>query len=237
MSESAQPTTAHRGESARSATDGAIVCIVAKAPRPGAVKTRLAAALGDAPAVTLARAFLLDTLAMVRALPWARCVLAIDEPSQFSSHEHADEIWLQGDGDLGARLARLVRRGLASAPFVLVIGGDSPGLPVERMERARSALRDHDATVGPALDGGFYLLGLRRGPDRLFADVRWSTEHAFADMRAALEREHVTAHILEPWFDIDHAADLERLRGLLRDHAITAPATREALTRLGESRA
>lgn len=72
------------------------------------------------------------------------------------------EIWLQGEGDLGARLERILSCALKSSLFAIAIGGDTPGLPSDLFEQARAALHVADAVIGPSEDGGFYLLGMRR---------------------------------------------------------------------------
>jgi glycosyltransferase A (GT-A) superfamily protein (DUF2064 family) len=132
------------------------ICIFAKPPVAGGVKTRLASALGPEIAAELARAFLDDTMAAVRALGWARVAVASTAP-----HEGVETL-LQGEGDLGARIERVLRAALADAPFAIAIGADAPALPRRLLEAARDVLQRADEVLGPADDGGFYLLGLRR---------------------------------------------------------------------------
>jgi uncharacterized protein len=208
-----------------------IMCVFVKEPRPGRVKTRLAASLGPRQAATLAEAFLADTLETVRALPSSRRIAAV-EPTDYEPPS-AIERWPQGEGDLGDRIERIARRALRDAPWLLVVGTDSPGMPRRLLARAieRLAVEDGpDAVVGPCDDGGYYALGLRR-PFAL-SDVRWSTRHACSDTEAAIVRAGLRSERLEPWFDVDEPADLWRLEAMIERGAVLAPATERALRRL-----
>ncbi|MCX5745873.1 MAG: TIGR04283 family arsenosugar biosynthesis glycosyltransferase [Proteobacteria bacterium] len=206
------------------------VCIFAKPPVPGQVKTRLAPAVGTQGAAALARAFLVDTCAMVRALPWARPIVATTGAFDAAlTAELALPAWPQGDGDLGARLERILRRALAEHPAALAIGADSPGLPSRLLDDARAALADVDAAIGPTDDGGFYVLALRRCPEGLLDELPWSRPDTFARTLDRLRARGLTVRVLAPWFDVDRPADLARLRDLLERGAIVAPATQRWL--------
>jgi uncharacterized protein len=201
-----------------------VICIFAKPPVAGQVKTRLAAALGPERAAELARAFLDDTIAAVTALPWARAALATTEPVQT-----ALPVLLQGEGDLGARIERVLRTALQRAPLTIAIGSDAPALPARFLEAARAALQDADAVVGPADDGGFYLLGVRVCPEGLLADLPWSSSDTFTRTIERLRARGLRAHVLDPWFDVDRVEDLDRLRAALRSGEIVAPRTARLL--------
>lgn len=201
-----------------------MICIFAKPPVAGQVKTRLAAALGPERAADLARAFLDDTIAAVTALPWAQAALATTE-----AIESQLPVLLQGEGDLGARIERVLRAALQRAPFAIAIGADAPALPARLLEAARAALEDVDAVIGPADDGGFYLLGLRACPEGLLADVPWSTSDTFTRTVERLRARGLRAHVLESWFDVDRVQDLDRLRAALRSGEIDAPRTARLL--------
>ena len=204
------------------------VVVLAKAPVAGQVKTRLAS---PARAASLARAFLVDTVAALHSIAWADPVLATTaaiDPALDA--ELAVPVWMQGDGDLGARIERVLRRALGSAPCAIAMGADTPGLPHAMLERARDVLRTADAAIGPTEDGGFYLLALRRCPEGLLAGLPWSQSGTFVATLARLRERGLTTVVLDPWFDVDRPADLERLRGLLAARVVTAPATQRALT-------
>ncbi len=215
----------------------ATICVLAKPPRPGLVKTRLAAAVGDAQAAALARAFFEDTWSAASSLRWARAVLATTEPAaaEWASAKRAS-LWPQGKGDLGDRLERMLRRALDDTPAALAIGTDTPGLPPILFSQARSALRSADAVLGPCEDGGFYLIGLRRCPDGLLRDLPWTAPDTFLKTLARLRGSGLSAAVLSPWFDVDGPPDLACLHALVARGEIDAPRTAlalEALERAG----
>jgi uncharacterized protein len=201
-----------------------VICIFAKPPIAGQVKTRLAAALGSGRAAELARAFLDDTIAAVSALPWAQAALATTGPV-----ESRLPLMLQGEGDLGARIERVLRAALQRAPFAIAIGADAPALPARLLEAARAALERADAVIGPADDGGFYLLGLRACPEGLLSDLPWSSCDTFTRTAGRLRARGLRVEVLEGWFDVDRVEDLDRLRAALRSGEIDAPRTARLL--------
>lgn len=189
------------------------VCVFAKPPQPGNAKTRLAAELGDELAAQFARAFLLDTWALVGSLEFADPVLATTDVAHpfWAELPHA-VIVPQGDGDLGDRMERVLHRALETYPAALVIGSDVPGVPAAALRQARDALRFADAVIGPAEDGGFYLVGCRRPAlSGLFRGVEWSTDRARKQTETCLRSLGLSVVQVAPWFDIDRAEDLRRL--------------------------
>ncbi len=206
------------------------VCVFVKAPRPGGVKTRLAPAVGSDGAAALARAFFLDTLAAVRALPWARPIVAADgDLCHTAGVAPGVEVWPQGGGDLGERIERILARALERAPFAIALGADTPGLPRGILESAREGLGRSEAVIGPSEDGGFYLLGLRRCPRGLLGGMPWSRDDTCARTCLRLETCGLDPVLLERWFDVDRPEDLARLRRLLEGGQIRAPETLRAL--------
>lgn len=203
-----------------------IACVFAKPPRPGTVKTRLAAALGGAQAAALAAAFLEDTCAALSTQP-LRLVLATTEP--WPSQHLAAEAWLQGDGSLGDRLERVLRRALDSAPWAVALGADSPGFPLAALAEAERELRLADAVFGAARDGGFYLLALRRCPEGCLAGVRWSSAQTLETAERRLSEAGLRCARVLPWFDVDTVADLRELAQRIGRGEIVAPATARAL--------
>jgi len=206
------------------------VCVFAKPPRPGTVKTRLASVLGDEGAAALARAFLLDTWSTVRRVSGVDVVLAATEvdAAEWPSLDGA-EVWPQGAGTLGDRLERVLRRALETHPFAIAIGTDIPGLPLSRLDDACGALRTADAVLGPADDGGFYLIGVSTYPHGLLDTVQWSASDTCVRTLERFERHHLTTTVIDPWFDVDEPADLHTLRRRIRDGTIHAPETARIL--------
>ncbi len=207
------------------------IVVFARAPAPGAVKTRLAGAVGHEGAATLARAFLRDTWDALSAVAWADPVVATTGP--LGEAFAGVKTQLQGEGDLGARMERALRRALGGAPAAFAVGTDSPGMPRYLLDAAREALRDADAVIGPSEDGGFYLLGLRRCPEGLLARLPWSRADTGSRVCARLRRSGFRVARAPRWFDVDRPADLRRLAALLDAGRLCAPATHAALSQLG----
>ena len=197
------------------------ILVFAKAPVSGRAKTRLIPALGAAGAAGLARRLLEHTLAQALA---AGCgTVELCASPDFSAPEWADvplppgvATSAQGDGDLGARLARAARRHLAQGARVLLIGTDCPALSAVRLQAAAAALADHDAALYPALDGGYTLLGLRADHPSLFADIPWSTSQVAAVTRARMQALGWRVWDGEALADIDTPPDLLHLPEWLR---------------------
>lgn len=202
------------------------VCIFAKPPVPAEVKTRLIPALGARIAADLAGAMLLDAWRTAESCPGVRPVLATTRAGEFPMQVPPENIWLQGEGDLGERIERILIQGLLQAPAIVAIGADSPALTRAHLEAALQAMRTNDAVVGPSTDGGFYLLGLRRCPAGLFASLPWSAAGTRTALRKRLEAHAFTIAELEPLFDIDRPADLRVLEDYLARHPSAGPAIR-----------
>jgi uncharacterized protein len=212
---------------------GATLCVFAKPPRAGQVKTRLAAAVGREEAAALAQAFLEDTWSAASALPWARAILATTDPSCVDRAPwRRARVWPQGGGDLGERMESVLRRALRETPVALAIGTDTPGLPPALLSEARLALRRADAVLGPCEDGGFYLLGLRRCPPGLLRGLPWSAADTFQRTAARLRDRGLATAVISPWFDVDRPADLDCLRALVARGELRAPRTARALAAL-----
>ncbi len=184
--------------------------VFAKAPRLGTVKNRLAREVGSVAAWRFYRHNLSQTLRRLDDRRW-RTWLCLT-PDHFA----AGQLWrgprlAQGGGDLGARMARPFVN-LPPGPVVLV-GCDIPTLGRHHIVAAFTALGRHRAVFGPAFDGGFWLVGLRRRPARpryrpgLFNNVRWSGPHALADTLDGFRDRPVA--LLQTLSDVDGAADLK----------------------------
>ena len=177
------------------------VALFTRWPEPGRAKTRLIPALGAAGAAALHRRLTERAVATVLA-SGLTCELRSTgaPPADFTT-------WLgvaavdQGDGDLGARLARAA----IDLP-VLLVGADIPDLTPSHLHRAAAALETVSAVIGPAEDGGYWLLGLA-APADVFADIDWGTDTVFAATRARLPADTV---VLDTLADLDRPADLAR---------------------------
>jgi rSAM/selenodomain-associated transferase 1 len=208
--------------------------IFGKTPLLGEVKTRLGRAIGEPAALALYEAFLDDTCTLTQGLG-ARRVLAIEGGLDHPHLAHLAksqrlELVEQGEGDLGAKMARAIATHVATGP-VVILGSDAPTLPRAHLHQALDALMEHDVVLGPSDDGGYYLVGARLAVPEIFTDVRWSTPEV---LPTTLERLGDRSHLLlPPWYDIDGEEDLERLRAHLPVlPPSVAVATRRALAAL-----
>ncbi len=188
--------------------------IFAKAPRLGRVKTRLARDIGAVAAWSFYRHGL-DTLARRLAADrrW-RCWLAVSPDTALWTGQRwpvGCDLISQGDGDLGQRMAR-VAAVLPPGP-VVIVGADVPDITRDHAAAVFQALGDHDAVFGPAPDGGYWLVGLRRRPRFVdpFRGVRWSSPHALADTRGNCP-VHWRVAELETLEDVDDGAAYRRHR-------------------------
>ena len=241
----ADAETTLEDELAGGATRGAAVVVMARSPdglRPP--KTRLAGVLPDEhDRRRLYAAFLADVVAGCGTINGVTLRVAYTEDGGTGGFDTAgvaeDQLMPQRGTDLGDRergvFEDLFRDGFSP---VVMVGSDLPTLPAQRVVDALDRLRASDDRVvlGPANDGGYYLIGLAARPGvaavpDLFTGIRWSTEWARADTVRAADRCGLTVDLLGDWYDVDGAASLTRLRGELatQDGARRAPATARVL--------
>lgn len=207
----------------------AALVIFARHPHRGRVKSRLVPPLTPDQALALHVASLQSTAALAASLsPQVELRLYLTSNSLDAARRTTRKLRLprrlrarvQGGGDLGARLARAFNKlGAEGYDRVVVIGSDSPTLPRRRLQSAFAALDRAEAVLGPARDGGYYLIGLRlprRRLSRLFRGIAWGTPRAFRQTQARLQAGRRRLHLLPPGDDVDTAADLSRLRRSLR---------------------
>jgi len=220
------------------------LAVMARAPGSEAVKSRLHAALGVAPATLLYRCFLLDGLDAAAALSGLAPVLAYSPPRALRAMAALAPPGLrlvaQRGGDLGARMARLVAGLLADGHrAALLVGSDLPTLPSAYLAEAAQVLAEGaaDVVLGPAEDGGYYLIGLARPAPALFEGIAWGTDGVLEATRARARGLGLREHLLPPWYDVDTAADLDRLRRDLAPPGPGAPRTRRWLAAFAPARA
>jgi rSAM/selenodomain-associated transferase 1 len=230
---------------------GCAVVVFAKAPVPGQAKTRLVPALGADGAAALATRLLDHALAHAVGAGLGPVELCVAPGLAHPAFDRARARWAlqtatQGDGDLGARMARAFARHLDDAPHdlahrphaaaralgraaapsrVLLIGTDAPALDATTLRAAAAALADADAVVVPALDGGYALIGLSRPAPALFDGIAWSTPSVRAATRARAVAAGLRLAELPPVADIDVPADLVHLPA---EWGLEAPAPAEA---------
>ena len=179
------------------------IVIFARFPRPGEVKTRLEPALGPEGAARVYRILLERTLEAARDSGLACEVRCTGSDRAMFAATFGD--WFacaeQGDGDLGTRLARV------DGP-ALVVGSDLPAISPELLRDAARALDDAPVVLGPASDGGYWLIGFRNTPRFLFEDMAWSTDRVFAETLRRLRERGIEPALLPKLSDIDEPSDL-----------------------------
>ena len=201
------------------------VIVFARAPEPGAAKTRLISLLGAERAAALQRVLIDRALATALAsgigpvelwcTPSAQHPLLVD-----CAERHGITAASQSDGDLGTRMLHAALSALAVTPRVLIIGSDCPALSAGDLQRAAAALANqHDAVLVPAEDGGYVLIGLKGWDARLFSDIAWGGDQVMAATRDRLTALNWRWLELASLWDVDRPADYERLAasGLIPD--------------------
>ena len=192
------------------------ILIFAKAPVAGLAKTRLIPSLGAQGAAELARRMLTHTLEQALSAevgPVELCVTPSPaDPLWQAFTAPATVSWSdQGEGDLGARMARAARRSTAFEETVLLIGSDCPALDCAQLRVAAQSLETFDATVVPTADGGYVLLGLRRFHASFFKDIEWSTNTVARETLLRLDQLGCRVQVHPGVHDIDEPADLQWL--------------------------
>jgi len=207
------------------------VAIMAKVPAAGEVKTRLCPPLTPTQAAGLARCFLQDRIAQLHEISTIVPVVAFTpserEPELRALLSDGVRLVPQQGADLGARLDRLLADLIGEgAVGAIAVDADSPTLPTEFVRRASVHLaeREADVVLGPCDDGGYYLIGLAHAAPELFREMPWSTPVVLDETVARARRLGLRLALLPPWFDIDHGADLERLRASVHEPGAHRPA-------------
>lgn len=201
------------------------IMVFAKAPIPGDVKTRLIPRLGKPGAALLHERLTRHALALT-ANAWLCPVQLWCAPTTehgfFAACQAEFDVSLhaQQGNDLGERMAAAFEHTLLDADYALVIGTDCPSLRKTDLREALTALAaGHDAVLGPAQDGGYVLLGLRRAAHILFEDIAWGGRDVLSDTRERLQQLNWRWHELQTHADVDRPEDLAdpAMSGILAD--------------------
>ena len=185
--------------------------VMVKEPRPGKVKTRLGRDIGMVGAAWWFRNQVTRLLREVDSPRWETILAVAPDHEGLRSRiwpAHLPRV-AQGSGDLGARMGKLLRS-LPPGP-VCIVGADVPDITQSHITCAFAALGNHQAVLGPAEDGGYWLVGLKRitpPPAILFKDVRWSTQHTLTDTLVGLRGMDVA--LIDRLRDVDTMADLSK---------------------------
>ena len=185
--------------------------IFIKNPEKGKVKTRLAATVGDDKALAIYIALMEHTRNIALATNTNRLLF-------YSQHLNFEDQWsnedfqksLQVEGDLGSKMKAAFATAFEHSQKAIIIGSDCASLNAEIVADAFAKLDDHDFVIGPAMDGGYYLLGMRSFEPAVFDDMEWSTESVFSDTVKTIEGLGKTYGLLPELSDIDFEEDWEK---------------------------
>nr|WP_230967354.1 TIGR04282 family arsenosugar biosynthesis glycosyltransferase [Nostoc commune] len=189
--------------------------IFTRYPEPGKTKTRLIPTLGTVGAANLQREMTEHTIFQVQELQKA---IDISMEVRFAGGDsQLMQDWLgldlvyqsQGEGDLGSRMARSLFEAFESdATKVIIIGTDCPGVNAQILETAFEKLYTSDLVIGPAIDGGYYLIGLRQPIPELFVNIEWGTAQVFQKTVDIAQKLNLSSVNLSPLADVDRPEDL-----------------------------
>lgn len=203
-----------------------MLVIMAKAPRPGSVKTRLACSLSPAAVTDFYRCLLEDTLALARSLNNVDVAIVCPESDVDELAQLADKETLvvaqKGEG-LAAGLTSVFAH--FTERRTIAFNADSPHLPNSVLEGAFETLDAHDVVIGPTHDGGYYLVGAKAFHPTLFADDGMGTGSALERLLARTRDLQLSVGFAAPFYDVDVADDLTRLAKELRLDPARAPRT------------
>jgi len=211
--------------------------VFAKTPKPGKVKTRLSAAVSAEVAAALHEACIADTLRLARKMRGCDVfVFAAGGASYFRKlvkergRGARVRVLPQRGVDLGARMENAFRKCFAMGyREVVVIGTDTPWMGAERVRRAFAELKANDVVIGPAEDGGYYLLGTRRMEKEIFRGMPWSTERVLELTLKKIAALKLRKQLLRGDFDLDRPEDLRKAARMLKRRPRVATALAAAI--------
>ena len=200
----------------------AVLCIFTKSPIPGQVKTRLIPALGKEGACKLYEDLIINTLKLAMTIGFAEvrlyCTPSITHPFLKACADKFDvQLHLQEGDDLGARMDNALSDSLDKFDYALVIGCDCPWMKNEDLQQALMLLSTGQKVVlGPAADGGYYLLGLDSSMPFLFKNMRWGEPSVLSETKERLKNAGLS------WSELDEHRDLDRPEDLIEYKKLTA---------------
>lgn len=193
------------------------IILFAKAPVPGAVKTRLIPAIGKHNAAALYAAMVTHGVALAAQNANYHVQLWCTPDTTHPLFNNLRKIYpltlhVQKGHDLGQRMQYAFEKTLKEFDAALIVGTDCPTITVELLDQAFQALyKDKDAVIAPAVDGGYVLLGLKKVSAELFTRIAWGTDQVFAQTQQRLNRLPLTWQSLDTQWDVDRPEDLQRL--------------------------
>lgn len=193
-----------------------VLILFAKYPEAGRVKTRLAGELGSEAALEIYRQVLQDMIARTESSSGGYCrVLCYDPPDRGGEFQKNYPgffaYWPQSSGDLGQRMARAFQQSFQEgAHQTILVGSDIPGLNETFIRDAFERLSKRDLILGPARDGGYYLIGAKSLHPFLFQKIHWSTSQVLSETLVRAQENHLDVELLSELSDIDTYEDYRR---------------------------
>ena len=216
--------------------------IFCRVPIPGEVKTRLSPPLSPVQACTLYEAFLRDLFGRLDRIKKIR-------PTVFYTGENPDKLrdlvsarntlTPQDGADLGDRMLRAFEKMLGDeCRAAVIIGSDSPDIPLQYIKRAFIKLKHKDVVLGPSSDGGYYLIGARFPHPALFEGINWGESRVFGQTVRRIRELDLSLALLPMWYDVDTKESLDLLRCMIRARRVEGsgrlPETEAALAAMEE---
>ncbi|HET7108410.1 MAG TPA: TIGR04282 family arsenosugar biosynthesis glycosyltransferase [Candidatus Acidoferrum sp.] len=225
-------------------SDSRVLLVFAKTPTPGKVKTRLLPAVSPEAAAALHKACSVDTLQLARKMRGCDVlVFTAGGTSYFRTLARKQgsgarlRILPQRGADLGARMENAFRKSFAMGyREAVVIGTDTPWMGMNRLRRAFAGLQRNDVVIGPAQDGGYYLLGMRKLVPEIFRRIPWSTGRVLQLTLKKILALKLRSKLLRRDFDLDRPGDLKRAAKMLKKRPRLAPVLSSELARIHRRR-
>ena len=198
--------------------DNAVI-LFARDPILGQVKTRLSPALDDETILKLYTCFVEDSLEKIRQVDNAKCFVGISPDNRSGFFEGIDifgvSLFAQRGKDLGDKMRQaFVDRFAEGYKKVVIIGSDSPSLPVSYINKALAS--EKDLVLGPSTDGGYYLIAMSGKVSEVFSGVAWGTKHVLDETLKKIKGERASLELLPIWYDVDSPDDLKFLNTHLK---------------------
>ena len=199
--------------------DSPALLIFIKNPKLGHVKTRLAQSVGNARALQIYQALLAHTRQISLQLNVERYLFYsqfVDEQDEWPE-KHFNKLLQQAETDLGGKMSTAFELVLSKHPVAIIIGSDCASLDSTLLEVAFEKLKEYPYVIGPASDGGYYLLGMRQSSPHLFKDMHWSTDSVLPVTLERITQSGSTHFLLPELSDIDYEEDWQRFGWELED--------------------
>ena len=193
-----------------------VLLVFVKNAVPGKVKTRLAATVGNEKAMAVYLQLVAHTSKVIRSLPCDRIIFYSDKTEENYKWNNTDQIQVQQGFDLGERMMNAFAFAFKNKyQKAVIIGTDCPELTTVIIRKAFKVLDETDITIGPAADGGYYLLGMKKQQPVLFKNIPWSTSEVLNKTIQHCEENNLTYTLLPVLHDVDEESDLPYMKSIL----------------------